>query len=294
MQKLLLSFLITLTTFNVFGTESIKSTNKESIPHISSLESQKESVVCIHAFLRSYTSLKPIGRVMDKENYEVFLWNYETRKFTLEGHADNLVKLLKKIAQLKPGVPINFVTHSIGGVILRVALSRDDCPEEAKKGRAVLMAPPNAGSELARRYKCVGIVQFVFGGKLGRQLLTYEPEQMLSIAQIPDSVDVLVISGRKKSRFIPFKMKDENDGKVRIKETLLNTKYTHAVINVNHTYIITDKDSLSMMKNFITENKVVNTNPNQSRNKTNKIHIIHCVASKPGLLIGFPQLYKKP
>ncbi len=310
MNKLLLILLFLIASPSIVADTSIIQKLPSGISGIKETSTQKESVICIHAFLRSYRSLKPIGNLLEKENYDIFIWNYETRKFTLEKHADHLISLIKKIAELKPGVPINFVTHSIGGVIARVALSRPDCPQEAKCGKAILMAPPNAGSTLARRYRSLAIVQVVFGGKLGRQLLTYCPTKMLNIAKIPSTVDVLILSGNKRSKCIPFRLEYENDWKFCTKETCLDTPHQAYIINTNHTYIITNKKSLFLMREFLKhgsktsafqarssdiEQKVKEDRKKNSRLNTNKnrdIYVIHCFGSHPYNLYGFPKNWK--
>ncbi|WP_201457141.1 triacylglycerol lipase [Chlamydia sp. 17-3921] len=306
MNKFLFTLLFLIIGCPLLAGTSVIQTLPSRIEGFQETSQQKESVVCVHAFLRSYRSLKPLGHVLEKENYDVFIWNYETRKFTLERHAEHLLRLLKKIAELKPGVPINFVTHSIGGVITRVALSHPDCPIEAKQGKAILMAPPNAGSHLARRYRCVKIVQFIFGGKLGRQLLTYCPKKMLDVGKLPSTVDVLILSGNKSSRFIPFRMKYENDGKVCTIETHLDTPHKAYVINTSHTYIITDRKSLYLTKEFLKygnqtptieqvpkdlEQTVMEHKQKESRlqyQKKQDIYVIHCLGSRPHNLYGFP------
>ncbi len=310
MNKLLLILLFLISGTSILADTSIIQTLPSGIGGIRETSQQKESVICVHAFLRSYRSLKPIGNVLEKENYDVFIWNYETRKFTLEQHADHLVKLIKKIAELKPGVPINFVTHSIGGVIVRVALAKPDCPQEAKCGKAILMAPPNAGSTLARRYRSLAIVQFIFGGKLGRQLLTYCPRKMLDVGKLPSTVEVLVLSGNKRSKFLPFRLECENDGKVCTVETRLDTPHKGYVINTNHTYIITNKKSIFLMREFlkygskstaieqvpeeielqVKEDKQKSSRLHTSKNKD--IYIIHCFGSHPYNLYGFPKSWK--
>lgn len=305
MKNFLLTILFLLIGTPLLADPAVIQTLTSGVAGVSSIREEKESVVCVHAFLRSYSSLKPIGRVLEKENYDVFIWNYETRKFTLEKHAEHLIRLLNKIAELKPGVPINFVTHSVGGVIVRVALAHPDCPEEAKKGKAILMAPPNAGSTLARRYSRSSLVQFVFGGKLGMQLLTYSPEHMLNVAKMPSSVDVLVLSGNKKSKFLPFRLEEDNDGKVCVTETRLDTPHQNYIIDTNHTYIITNKTSLFLMKEFLrngSRSLVLNQVPEEievcmkqapkpiaKKEKNKDIYIIHCLGAHPYSLYGFPK-----
>lgn len=310
MNKFLLSLLFICFYTSVFAETSVVRTLPSKIEGLKEVSQQKESIVCVHAFLRSYKSMKPIANALEKEDYDVFIWNYETRKFTLEEHAEHLNRLLRKIAETKPGIPINFVTHSVGGVIVRVALSKPDCPEEAKRGKAVLMAPPNAGSVLARRYSSFIFVQFIFGNKLGKQLLTYSPQKMLSVAKIPSTVDVLILSGKKSSKLYLFKLNEENDGKVCINETQLDTPHTLYTVNANHTYIITDKKSLYLIKEFLKhghktpeikemperiEQKIKRQEESQSRLNTNQnkgVYIIHCFGSHPYNLYGFPKNWK--
>ncbi len=300
MKKLIFIFIFCFIFINKVNSceNNLDHYGKHSLKQMNLINKDKESVVCLHAFLRSYTSMKPIGRFLNHQNYEVFLWNYETRKFTLEEHADHLVRLLQKIALCKPGKAIHFVTHSIGGVIAKVALSHPDCPEEAKMGKAIFLAPPNAGSHLARKYRCLTAVQFVFGGKLGKQLLTYCPKKMLCTGSLPKSVDTLIISGYKPSRFIPFKMKCPNDGKVAVIETKLPGVNNNISLNVSHTYIIVNPECFKHIKEFL-ENKPTNTD--LTKNTKNKLNIstknakqstntfvIHCFASHPYQFTGFP------
>ena len=110
----------------------------------------EESVYFLHGFLRSSSSMKKMAKAFQKEDYETHLWDSPSRGLTIEEHAQILVRELQKCANEHKGDPIHFVTHSLGGIILRATLNHKDCPEEAKIGRAVLLAPPNQGSSFAR------------------------------------------------------------------------------------------------------------------------------------------------
>jgi len=100
--------------------------------------SASEAVCCIHGFMRSSASMEPMAKAFRREGYQASSWGYPSREKSLEEHAESLVKELQERAKQSPGRPIHFVTHSFGGIILRAALNHDQCPEEAKIGRAVL------------------------------------------------------------------------------------------------------------------------------------------------------------
>jgi pimeloyl-ACP methyl ester carboxylesterase len=207
-----------------------------------------DSVVCIHGFIRSYRSMIPMGNALEKEGLNVYLWDYQSRSLTIEEHAANLVQVLKAIAVERPGESIHFVTHSLGGVITKTALNHPECPYEAKKGRAVLLAPPMQGSSMARAVSHITPVRWVFGEKAGQQLMTFDNKDMSALGAFPPTVDVLVISG-KKGRQIFFN--EQNDGKVSIEETRLDTSHEHRVIHASHSWIMTSRESIQMTKAFL-------------------------------------------
>ena len=217
---------------------------------LSFLYGESASVVCVHGFMRSYTCMIPIGNTLQDEGYKVYLWNYPTRKKTIEGHAENLVKILNYIANQRPGVPIHFVTHSLGGVIVRAAVNHSDCPTEAKMGKAVLLAPPNRGSRLARFFRHILPIKWVFGDRVGQQLLNYSSEDMEKVGEFPHSMNVMVVAGSKSSPISSLLLRSPNDGKVTVDETRLKGPHDHRVLYVGHSWIMKCRYTIEMTKEF--------------------------------------------
>jgi pimeloyl-ACP methyl ester carboxylesterase len=215
------------------------------------LKGEEGSVVCLHGFFRSYKCMIPIGNALRDEGLRVYLWEYPGRKKTIERHAACLVEVLNEIAQQHPGQPIHFVTHSLGGIILRATLSHPDCPNEAKIGRAVLLAPPNKGAALARNFKGSTAVQCLFGSHAGDQLLNYTEEDMCKLGSFPPSMDVMVLAGNKESPFFKTWIKEPNDGKVTVEETKLPTPHDHRTLFVSHSWIMTSRESISIIREFL-------------------------------------------
>ncbi len=214
------------------------------------LHGQEGSVVCLHGFFRSYKCMIPMGNVLRKEGLEVYLWDYQSKKETIETHAANLVEVLKRIAAKKPGEPIHFTTHSFGGIIVRAAVNHPECPQEAKIGRAVLLAPPNKGAHLARNLKSFPL-RWLVGNKSGKQLLTYDAKAMENVGAFPSSMDVMVIAGEKGSRLSKVLVKEPNDGKVTVEETRLETPHFHRTLYVGHHWIMTSRETIGITKAFL-------------------------------------------
>lgn len=213
--------------------------------------SSGESVVCIHGFFRSYRCMMPIGNVLSNEGYSVFLVDYPSRRATIEEHASELIEILHTIAHNNPKKPIHFVSHSLGGVIVRAAVSHPNCPYEAKIGRAILLAPPNKGSCLARQFKHCPAINWLFGKKSGRQLLTYTEYEMQEFGRFPEAMQVMVLAGQKGTNFSRRWIHEPNDGKVTIEETRLDTPHDHYTLMVGHSWIMTSRESIEIIKRFI-------------------------------------------
>ncbi len=174
-----------------------------------------------------------IAKAFSKADYETYSWGYPSRKCTIEEHADHLVAALNTTAKKHPDESIHFVTHSLGGIILRCALNHPNCPEEAKKGRAVLLSPPNKGSSFGRFLNKIGPIRTLVGPKAGKQILTQKNFDHLG--SFPEKMYVLIISGT--FGWNPL-IGEKNDGKVGISESCLSTAHQHITTFSGHSWIM--------------------------------------------------------
>lgn len=223
----------------------------------------QESVICLHGFFRSYRCMIPIANVVRDEGLNVYLWDYPSRKKTIEQHAECLVEILNAIAKDNPSEPIHFVTHSLGGLIVRTAMNHPNCPKEAKIGKAILLAPPNRGAVLARSFHGWPIIRWIFGKKAGHQLMTYTETDMHNLGTFPETKQVMVIAGKKESQFFKW-AKVPNDGKVTVDETRLNSPHNHHILNVSHSWIMTSRESIALTKGFLLSTDSQSNAPDES------------------------------
>lgn len=211
----------------------------------------EESVVCLHGFFRSFRCMIPMANVLRDKGLHVYLWDYPGRKKTIEQHAEVLVGVLNAIAQKNPDEPIHFVSHSLGGLIVRSAVNHPQCPKEAKMGKAILLAPPNRGAIMARTLNDYAPMRWIFGNKAGLQLLTYDEEEMARLGDFPDSMDVLVIAGKRGGGLLDIWVKEPNDGKVTVEETRLNCPHRHLILDVGHSWIMTSRETIGIATDFL-------------------------------------------
>jgi triacylglycerol esterase/lipase EstA (alpha/beta hydrolase family) len=206
-----------------------------------------EYLICLHGIMGTKFQMYFMAKNLRKEGFNVINWGYPSRSYSIEKHAVSLIEELKILSKKKPGQPINFVAHSMGGLVLRAAINHPGCPEEAKMGKVVLIATPNQGSSLARYLSRFSFVRKVLQNKSGRQLMTKKDFEYLG--QFPHAKeDILVLAGRK--NFNPI-MKEKSDGTVTIEETYLSTPHNHKIVNKGHNSILYSKTAYRMTKNFL-------------------------------------------
>ncbi len=221
-----------------------------AIFQILTIKGDADTIVAIHGFVTDWRSMIPVKKTLSPCGFDIFLWEYDSRRKYIEEHAVDLVVALQRIASAYPGRPIHFVTHSIGALILRVAINQFDCPVEAKMGRAVLLAPPNQGSILGRRFKDIWPINMIMGTKSGWELRNYCPREVTCLGEFPESMDLFVIAGTKGNKIF---FSTTNDGFVVIPETRLNTPHRFKCFRVSHSNIIKNQRVLCATKKFIYE-----------------------------------------
>jgi triacylglycerol esterase/lipase EstA (alpha/beta hydrolase family) len=205
-----------------------------------------ETVVLVHGLLGSSWNMFFLKKNLYKIGCKTTSWKYDSRDKVIEEHGKDLVDYLKILAKENPDQKINYVAHSLGGLILRSALNNPECPAEAKTGKIVLLATPNKGTIWARYLNKYSLVKKYLKDFSAKELMTKYNFDYLG--DFPQNMEVLVIAGS--FGFNPIIPK-ENDGTVAVEETFLNTPHKHLVIKTGHKSILFSKKVCSETINFL-------------------------------------------
>ena len=210
---------------------------------------EDECVILLHGLGRTSASMTIMEYKLADEGYAVWNEGYPSRQKPVE----ELVLVIDEgIAYCRDqqASRIHFVTHSLGGILVRKYF-QDRNVDEAQ--RAVMIAPPNQGSEVTDQYRDEWWYQFATG-PAGQQLGTDEDSIPLSLS--PIDLEIGIIAGTNSSDPWFNKVFDgDHDGKVSVSSTKLDEMRDFLLVDSGHTFIMNSDLVIEQIKAFLRDGK---------------------------------------
>ena len=196
------------------------------------VEESRECVVLLHGLNRSWRAMKPMAESLQLAGYSTANVDYPSQSGPIEEIAPVAVGLGLEKCRASGAETIHFVTHSLGGILLRYEDKRS--PIE-NLGRVVMLGPPNQGSELID--KTVDWPGFdSLSGAAGRQLGTGDDSMPLQLG--PVDFELGVIAGTGTINILASAMlPDTDDGKVTVARTKVAGMDDFLIVGNSHRYI---------------------------------------------------------
>jgi len=206
-----------------------------------------ECVVLLHGLGRTAFSMQRMKRSLEGNGYYVANVDYPSRDHKIEVLAPLAIEDgLDQCAENSGISTVHFVTHSLGGILVRVYLAENTI---ANLGRVVMLAPPNQGSQAVDEME--GIPGFDWlNGPAGYQL-GKGPESLPLRLGVPE-FDFAVIAGDRTIDPITSAILDDpDDGKVSVSDTRLEGMRDFVVMPVSHAMIMQDRDVIRLVMNYL-------------------------------------------
>jgi len=196
----------------------------------------KECVVLLHGLARSARSMSTMEESLIEAGYLVANVNYPSRKNTVEHLATVAVTEGLRYCRSNSATSIHFVTHSMGGILVRQYVADNDLPEI---GNVVTLGPPNQVSEVVDHLRNIPGFSFL-NGPAGAQLGTGKDGITKSLGRVNFSLGV--IAGTKSVNWILSSyLPNPNDGKVSVASTQVEGMASFITLPVSHTFMMQNK-----------------------------------------------------
>lgn len=204
----------------------------------------EECVVLLHGMARSDSSMNKMEESLIEAGYIVVNFDYPSTQFDIASIANEYIP--NAVAQCNPKHTINFVTHSLGGIVLRKYL-KDNKLELL--GRVVMLGPPNKGSEIVDKLKNIPGFEFI-NGPAGSELGTEKESvpNMLGAVTYP----VGIVAGSSTINPILSQMlPNPDDGKVSVENTKVEGMTDHITLPVSHPFLMQNDEVIKQVKQFL-------------------------------------------
>jgi len=239
-SAVLLFFLLPLILSHLGCQSSLNTTDSEN----------GECVILLHGLARSFRSLEKMEQHLSNQGFRVINLDYPSTKSPISNLADNILDEAVTECGQTPYTKIHFVTHSMGGIVVRYYLKHHNLP---RLGRVVMLSPPNRGTELVDFYK-KGLLFKKTHGPAGLQLGTGDRSLPLELG--PVDFELGVIAGDRS--FYPLNsalIPGPDDGIISVQRTKVEGMTDFLLLPYSHPFIMQKEAVFEQVVHFLREGK---------------------------------------
>lgn len=210
---------------------------------VTSTATAHDCVILLHGLIRTNHSMSKLESVLKKNHYIVINDTYpSTRKSIKELSEEFIPSVIGKCLKHQPK-HIHFVTHSLGGIILREYLQRNNV---SQLDRIVMLAPPNHGSRLAD-ISNNQIAKLLFGPSI-KELTTQREDIPIKNSHYK----IGIIAGNASINPLGVLVFNEpNDGIVPVSSTKMKQMHDFIVLPVTHPFMTRNKAVVAQVLYFL-------------------------------------------
>jgi len=214
----------------------------------SAQEAVREDVVLLHGLLRSPRSMQTLAEALERAGYRAHALGYPSTELAPDALVEHVAREIDACCATAPR--LHFVTHSLGGLLVRAYLARQ---RPASLGRVVMIAPPNHGSEWVDYYRANPLLAWIFGPtalELGTDPASF-PRRLP-----PVDYEVGVIAGTVSRRPGAARvLRGDSDGTVSVASTRVDGMRDFVTVAESHTFIVRSALVAEQVHAFLAEGR---------------------------------------
>ncbi|MBU01564.1 MAG: hypothetical protein CME14_09975 [Gemmatimonadetes bacterium] len=207
--------------------------------------SDAETVIVVHGLGRTSASMAILVSRLENAGFRVVNFGYPSRSEPIEALVERLESEVGQCCS-NEAETVHFVTHSMGGVLVRSYLSQRS---EAHQGRVVMLSPPSQGSEIIDAFSDSDLLRSILGPAA---LLLGTDSAGIANQLEPVRFSLGVITGTRSldpigSWLIP----GPDDGKVSVDRAAVEGAADFIVLPATHTFIMNRSDVAEEVIHFL-------------------------------------------
>ena len=212
-----------------------------------------KQVIVLHGLAMNRLWMTGLSRHLKNGGYDVHALSYPSRDKPLDKLVEEHIAPAVDAAALKSGGKVDFVVHSLGGILTRLYAQRYGAD---KIGRVVMIGTPNRGSEVADALRKFPPFEWYFGA-VGPKLGTTAEDIHASLP--PVNFDCGVIAGENHFLHFPtsylINIPRPNDGIVSVESTKVEGMKDHITLFADHSQMAWMPSVWKLAAGFLADGK---------------------------------------
>lgn len=226
---------------------------------------EPQLVVLLHGLAREPSSMEKLAVALEAQGFEVCNVGYPSTKYPIEQLTrESVLPAVERCIGETPR-PVNFVTHSMGGILVRQL--RADAPQ-LEIGRVVMLGPPNQGSEIVDKLARLDPLHLI-ATPAGLQLGT--ASDAVPIALGPTDLEVGIIAGtRTISPMLSLLiLSGDDDGTVAVESAKIDGMRDFLLVPAVHPFLMNHKETIHQTIHFLERGNFDRPNQQLAQGATN-------------------------
>jgi len=209
-----------------------------------------DCVILVHGLARSSYSFLPMETALKSIGYDVVNVGYPSTESTIEELSE--LAIPPAVAACKNARKMHFVTHSMGGIMVRYYL-KHTAHKPKNLDHVVMLGPPNKGSPIVDRLGDLPGFD-LWNGVAGKQMGTGPASLPNTLGAVDFSLGVIAGSDSISPIFSSL-IDGDDDGKVSIESTKVADMTDHIVLDVTHTFMMNSPSVFKQVATFLREGR---------------------------------------
>ena len=209
-----------------------------------------ECVIVLHGLGRTAYSMSRIENALENNHYLVWNESYPSTSDNIEELSTTAINKGLKFCSSNNAATIHFVTHSMGGILLRQHLQNNQIKN---LGRVVMLAPPSQGSEVTDKLGKLKPYKWI-NGPAGNQLGTGAGSIPL-LLKAPDFELGIIAGDRSINPILSLLIPGPDDGKVAVARVKPAACTDYIQLHVTHACMMWNPKVITQTQQFLKHGK---------------------------------------